>query len=156
MTERSLIQEFLQGKRIALVGVSSHPEDFSRFMMRELLRCGYDVIPVHPGIEEIEGRKAFARVQDIPEPVDGALVMTNPEVSKQIAQDCVEAGIRRIWLHKGLGGAGAVSKEAVSFCQEQQLDVVAGQCPLMFLEKPAWFHRAHAALKKIAHTYPPA
>jgi hypothetical protein len=49
VTERAAIARFLAGKRIALVGVSSRTEDFSRALFRELVARGYDVVPVHPG-----------------------------------------------------------------------------------------------------------
>jgi hypothetical protein len=51
-------------------------------------------------------------------------------------------------------GRGAVSPEAVSFCEANGMSVVAGQCPLMFLPGAAWFHRFHGLVKKIAGSYP--
>lgn len=61
-----------QTRVIALVGASPNPERPSNRVMAFLLRKGYRVIPVNPGQagKEIHGQKVFARLADIPEPVD--------------------------------------------------------------------------------------
>ena len=107
MTTRAAIDDFLAQKRLAVVGVSRNPKDFSQGLFRELRRRGYDVVPVNPNGTEVEGERCFPRVQDIAPPVDGALLMTPPETTERVVRDCVEAGISRIWMHRG-GGAGAV------------------------------------------------
>ncbi|MDR6759062.1 putative CoA-binding protein [Mycoplana sp. BE70] len=57
---------------IALVGASPNPERPSNRVMAFLLRKGYRVIPVNPGQadREIHGQKVYARLADIPEPID--------------------------------------------------------------------------------------
>lgn len=150
------VEDFLSLRRIALVGASRDPKDFSRALCRELLKHGYDVVPINPNAEgEIEGRAAYARVGDVPEPVDGAILMTPADQSLGVVQECARAGIDFIWLHKG-GGPGAVSPEAVAFCHDHDMSVIAGQCPFMFLPHAAAFHRVHAFFKRIARTYPAA
>ena len=54
----------------------------------------------------------------------GALVMTRPEASEQVVRDCAEAGVPRVWLHRGIG-PGAVSRAAVDFCRLRGIAVVA-------------------------------
>lgn len=49
----------------------------------------------------------------------------------------------RVWLFMGLGGPGALSDEAVQLCHDKGIDVVAGACPLMFLEFVGWSHKLH-------------
>ena len=56
MTERQLIDDFLAQKRIAVVGVSRNPRDFTRTMFNEFIRRGYDAVPVNPNAAEIDGR----------------------------------------------------------------------------------------------------
>jgi predicted CoA-binding protein len=153
MTTRELIDDFLGQKRVALVGVSRNPKDFSRTLYRELQQRGYEVVPVNPQATELEGQPCFARLQDINPPVDGALLMTSPEVTDQIVHDCAEAGISRVWLHRG-EGIGAVSQSAVDFCQAHHIKVVPGFCPFMFLPQTAFFHRAHGFVMKISGRYP--
>lgn len=146
---QKLAEDFLSHRRLALVGVSRHPKDFSRGLFRELCRRGYDMVPVNPEASEVEGRPCFRRVQDIAPPVDGVLLMTPPPVTETVVRDCAEAGIQRVWMHRG-GGVGAVSKAAVQFCRERGIAVVAGECPYMFLPQAGWFHRLHGWLRRPA------
>ena len=51
-------------------------------------------------------------------------------------------------------GAGAVSKAAVDFCGENDIKVVAGYCPYMFLPEVGFVHRMHGWLAKLFGSYP--
>ena len=155
MTSLSDVKDFLALRRIAMVGVSRNPHEFSRSLFRELCAKGYDVVPVNPLTEEIEGRKSFARVQEIAPPVDGALIITPPPLTEQVVRDCAEAGIRRVWMHSG-GGQGSVDAKAVALCKANGMRLVEGQCPFMFLPKAAFFHRAHGIVLKLTGKYPSA
>jgi predicted CoA-binding protein len=65
--------------------------------------------------------------------VDGVVIVTRPQVTETIVRQCVEAGVPRVWMHQSLASAGtSVSKEAVEFCEEHGLTVIAGACPNMY------------------------
>ena len=147
------IDDFLAQKRIALIGASRKPGSFSVPMFLELSRRGYDVVPVNPNISEIQGHRCFARVQDIQPPVKAALLMTSPEVTEMVVRDCAEAGIPRVWMHRG-AGQGAVSPQAVEFCRERGIRLIAGQCPFMFLPESGAVHRFHGLIRKLTGRYP--
>ena len=153
---RQQIAAFLDHKRIAAIGVSRNPADFTRNLVREFWKKGYEVVPVNPAVEEIEGAQCFARVQDIEPAVAAALLLTSPSNTDSVVRDCVAAGVTHIWMYgtSGAGGAGAVSQSAVDFCREHGVDVVLGECPFMFLPKPGFPHRAHGLIRKITRTYP--
>jgi hypothetical protein len=153
MATMKAIQDFLGQKRIAVIGVSHEPKEFSRILFRELSGRGYDVVPVNPAAREIEGRRCFARVQDIDAPVDGALLMTSPAVTEAIVRDCAEAGIRRVWMYRG-AGKGAVSRDAIRFCESTGISVIDGECPFMFLKDAGWVHKTHGVIRRIVWTYP--
>lgn len=147
------IEDFLAQKRIAMAGISRDPKSISVTLFEELCRRGYDVVPVNPNAAEVQGRRCFARVQDIQPPVEAVLLMTSPEATGTIVNDCAEAGIRRVWMYRGTG-KGAVNAEAVAFCQERGIQVVPGQCPFMFLPEAETFHRFHGFIRKITGRYP--
>lgn len=153
MTTRQLIDDFLAHKRLAVIGVSHAPKDFTRTMFAEFVKREYDAVPVNPALGEVEGRRCYARVQDIQPGVDAALVMTRPEVTDRVVRDCAEAGIRQVWLYRAVG-KGAVSPRAVEFCQSHGIEVVAGYCPFMFLPASGFPHNFHGVLKRIGGTYP--
>jgi uncharacterized protein len=79
--------------------------------------------------------------------------MTKPAATDQVVCECQAAGIHRVWMYRG-GGTGAVSPNAVRFCEDNGISVVAGECPFMFLPRTAWFHRFHGFCKKVTGRYP--
>lgn len=154
-TTRADIDDFLACHRIAVVGVSRNEKDFSRYVFRQLAERGYDVVPVNPTATELESRPCFARMQQIAPPAQAALLMTSPQHTEAVVRDCFEAGVRRIWMHRA-GGLGAVSEEAVKFCRANDMRLVEGHCPLMFLPHTAFFHRIHGLVLKLTRRYPAA
>jgi uncharacterized protein len=147
------VRDFLTLRRIALVGVSRDPKDFSRVLFREMCDKGYDMVPVNPAVGAMETRRCFPRVQEIEPPAEAALVLTPPRETERVVRDCAEAGIRRIWMHRG-GGQGSVSREAVDFCRKQGMHLVEGYCPFMFLPHTPFFHRVHGFVLKLTGDYP--
>ena len=152
-TTRNQIDQFLALKRIAVVGVSRDPKHFTRALFTEFQKRGYDVVPVNPNLDKVDGVQAYANVRDIQPPVEGVLVMTSPKQTDQVILDSAAIGIKRVWLHRG-EGIGAVSPTAVQLCAEHDMDVVAGFCPFMFLPESAFFHRFHGFMKKVTGSYP--
>lgn len=146
------IAEFLRERRIAFIGVSRDPKDFSRAVLRELVAHGYDVVPVNPSGTDLDGRPTHATVGSIPGALGGALIMTPAAASAGVVAECIAAGVPRIWLHRG-GGPGSVSAEAVASCRAAGVPVVAGECPLMYLEGSK-VHAVHAAMRRLEGNYP--
>ena len=148
-----MIEDFLGQKRIAMIGVSRDPKHFSMNLFEELCRRGYDVIPVNPGAPSINGRHCFPRVQDIQPPVKAALLMTSPEITERVVEECYVAGIKQVWMYRA-AGKGAVSMKAVEFCRAKGMEVIPGQCPFMFLPGAQGVHRLHGFFRKITGRYP--
>jgi predicted CoA-binding protein len=153
MATLNQIKTFLATGRLAIAGVSRNSSDFSRLLFREFLRRGYDVVPVHPGGGEIEGRTCSPRLQEVIPPVDAVLLMTSPTVTDQVARDCAEAGVKRVWMYRA-SGAGAVSSQAVDYCESHGIDVIAGECPMMFFADTGFVHQLHGFVRKITGRYP--
>ena len=147
------IEDFLAQKRIAMIGVSRNPKDFSAALFEELRKRGYEMVAVNPNAQEVLGQHCFARIQDVQPAVDTALLMTASNVTDSVVSDCAQAGVRRIWMYRA-GGRGAVSPSAVAFCHEHGIQVVPGQCPFMFLPGAAGIHKFHGFIRKITGRYP--
>jgi predicted CoA-binding protein len=136
------VTDFLAQKRIAVMGVS---RDHSRrpvgnLIYRRLKDSGHDVVAVNPNMESFEGRSCYSDLKSIPGGVDGAVIITRPEATEQIVRDCSEAGVRRVWMHQGMGGGSSVSPKAVAYCREHDIGVIAGACPMMYGEKVDFGH----------------
>jgi uncharacterized protein len=155
MTTLADVRAFLDCRRFALVGVSRNPRDFSRILFREFRQRGYDVVPVNPGVAEIEGVPCAARLQDVAPRVPAALLMTKPGVTERVVEDCAQAGIGSIWMYRATG-AGALSPAAVRFCESKGIRLVAGECPMMFLQDAGWFHKFHGFCRRALGKYPSA
>jgi len=153
MNSRKSIDSFLNHKRLAVVGVSRNAKDFSRSLFRELQSRGYDLVPVNPNAEEIEGIPAVASVKDASPAVEGALLMTESHVSGGVVRECYDAGIQDIWLYRA-AGTGAVSRSALDFCDEKQMNVVNGECPFMFLPQNGFPHNFHGFCRKMLGRLP--
>lgn len=142
MPSSSAIQDFLAQKHLAVVGVSRNDNAFANVVFERLLELGYDAIPVNPAALEVAGRKCYASVRHVPDPLDGVLVMVNATAALAVIDDCVYREVPRVWLHRGLG-PGAVSDGAIATCRAQDIAVVDGACPLMFLDHAGPIHRLH-------------
>ncbi|MBL0156571.1 MAG: CoA-binding protein [Bryobacterales bacterium] len=138
---RAEIEAFVSLKRIAVIGVSRKSAHFSRMVLKELQDRGYDIVLVHPEATEIAGLKCFPSIRAVDPPVEGAMVLTPPEEAHRIGAECVQAGVTRLWLYRGVQaphGSRAVLDE----------------CPLMWLKDPAWFHAVHKGIRTVFHTLP--
>jgi predicted CoA-binding protein len=142
MVSTKVIDDFLAQRRLAFVGASHDPKEFSASVYRELKRHGYELVPVNPRASEVDGDAAVASVRDLPAGIDGAIVMVPAEASAAVVQECIDRGIPRIWLHQG-AGPSAATPEAVALCREHGIEVVDGACPMMFFDDATWFHRLH-------------
>ena len=134
MTFETQVQDFLAQKRIAVAGVSRrnsrHPA--GNLIYRRLKGSGQDVFAVNPHLETFEGDRCYPNVQSIPGGVDGVVVITRPEITERIVHDCSDAGVRRVWMHQSLAKGSSVSPQAVEYCRQHNIDVIAGACPMMF------------------------
>lgn len=134
--------EFLASKRIAVTGVSRHPEDHgSNNVYKRLRERGYDVFAVNPNADRVEGDKAYADLSSIPGGVDAVVIGTGPDKAEATVRECAQLGIKHVWMHRG-PGAGSVSPAATAFGREHGISVIPGGCPLMFQPISDGGHRA--------------
>jgi uncharacterized protein len=151
-TTRDDIDDFLQQHRIAMVGISRDPKDFSRSLFREMRKRGYDMVPVNLFAEDIEGEECFQSLHGVRPAVDGVLLMTPFWEAERVVQQCAQMGITRIWMYRA-GKKGASTQKAIDYCKRHGIRVVEG-CPLMFIRGTSFPHRAHGFLLKLIGQYP--
>lgn len=152
MIDERKAREFLDLGRLAVVGASDDGRQFGNVIVRALQDHGGDVVAVHPTATTVAGSEAYPDLASVPGRVDGAIVMVPPREAVGVVRECARSGIGHVWLFKGLGGPGALSDEAVAECERNGIEVVAGACPLMFLEPVGFVHRIHRAARRVNHT----
>jgi hypothetical protein len=144
VTSQATIDSFVQSKEIAVIGVSRSGEKFGNTIFRELRDKGYAVYPVNPHADEIEGTRCYQSVRELPNAVDGIVVVVKPEQSEQVVREAAAAGIEKVWLQQG-----AESREALAACDELGIPVVSRNCILMFAEPVESIHKFHRFLRRI-------
>jgi predicted CoA-binding protein len=73
--------------------------------------------------------------------------MTPPARAEEVVRDCVAAGVREVWFHRG-AGAGAASPEALALCASSGVHAVKDLCPFMALPGAGFPHRVHGFLRR--------
>lgn len=101
MTTCPQLTHFLDGLRLAIVNVSVSPSDPSRELFRTLLRRGTNVVPIRPGVSEIEGQHVYARLQDVPLQLAGAILLVQPLLLERFIAECSDARIPEVWIDAG-------------------------------------------------------
>jgi predicted CoA-binding protein len=123
---------FLANKRVAVTGVSRTPKTHgSNTVYRRLRERGYEVFPVNPNADEVEGDRCYADLASIPGGVDAVVIGTRPEIAEDTVRECAELGIEHVWMHWG-AGASSVSPAATDYGRKHGITVIDGGCPLMF------------------------
>jgi predicted CoA-binding protein len=150
MTSQRSIEAFLEQPAIAVVGASRARTKFGNIACRELRAKGYRVYPVHPSGTEIDGVRSYPNLGALPEPVQSVLVVVPPAQALGVVRAAAAAGIRHVWLQQG-----AESPAVVDACRQLGLDVVSGECVLMFAE-PKGVHKLHQWINRITHRLPAA
>jgi predicted CoA-binding protein len=133
-----LAKEFLAQKRIAVAGVSRNKSEAANGIYRTLRDKGYEMFAVNPNAATVEDDPCFSNMQAIPGGVDGAILVTTPAHSLQLVQDCIAAGVPRVWMHNNTFMSSSVSDEGTAVCRENGIKVIAGGCPMMFFDP---FHK---------------
>ena len=129
-----IAKEFLAQERIAVAGVSRTRQDAANLIYKKLRETGHDTFAINPNASTIEGDPCYQSLQDIPGGVDGVVIITKPEITEQVVQDAVAAGVPRVWMHNNTFMMSSVSDTAVKYCQDNNVQVIAGGCPMMFFD----------------------
>lgn len=110
-------------RTIAVVGLSAEWHRPSYFAAKYMQERGYRIVPVNPRYPEILGEKSYARLEDIPFPVDMVDVFRKVEEIPAIAKSAVAIGAKTLWQQLGL-----MSDEADRIATEGGLDSVWDRC----------------------------
>jgi len=111
---------------IAMVGASARAERPSWQVMSFLIKAGFTVVPVNPGLagQTLLDQTVYAELADITRPVDMVDVFRPSDACPAIAREAVAIGARTLWLQEGV-----VSDEAAAIAASAGLDVIMDRCP---------------------------
>ena len=142
-----LVNTFLKQKTIAVVGVSDRRDTGCNLAYTRFKANGYQVYPVNPRITSYAGEPCYADLRSLPVKPDAVFILASPKVTDEIVGQCVDLGIKHVWMHCMMGvkpglaaGMTSVSPFAVELCQTNGIQVIPGTCPNQFLA-PDFAHK---------------
>jgi uncharacterized protein len=107
---------------VAILGASSDRRKFGNKSVRAHVRGGYEVYPINPKAEMIEGLAVCHSLADVPaDRLDRISVYLPPEVGMALLPEIIEKGAREVWFNPG-----SESRELLQKARELGLNVVAG------------------------------
>ena len=129
------IREILTGvRRIAVVGASPNPLRPSHDVLGVLINRGYETFPINPGHAGalIGGRRVFARLADVPVPIDMVDVFRNSAAAGDAVDDALALDPlpRVIWMQLGV-----INEAAAGRARAKGVSVVMNRCPAIELRR---------------------
>lgn len=112
-----------RSKTIAVVGLSSKHHRPSYGVSEYMKSAGYRILPVNPNEGEVLGEKAYARLEEIPEPVDIVDIFRRSEAVREVVESAIRIGARTVWMQEGV-----IDEEAAEHARKAGLGVVMDRC----------------------------
>jgi uncharacterized protein len=119
-TPRQILED---SRTIAVVGASRHDGKAAHGVPLQLKLRGWHVIPVNPHAERIWGEACYAKLADIPEPVDLVNVFRPSAEAAAVVADAVAIGAKAVWLQQGI-----VSAQGRQIAIDAGIDYVEDLC----------------------------
>jgi predicted CoA-binding protein len=124
------IDQMLALKTWAVVGLSNNPDRAAFGVAKLLIDKGHTVIPVHPKAETVHGQTGYAKLSEIPVPVDAVDIFVNSDLAGAVVNQAIEIGAKGVWLQLDVIDEGAVAR-----AKDAGLLAVMNHCPAIEYKK---------------------
>lgn len=136
-----LIDNFINSKRIAVAGMSRTGKKFGNMAVKELKDKGYEIFPVHPEAQEIDGMTCYPNLKSLSGKVDGVWISVPAKNVPPLLEEAAQIGLKNIWVQQG-----AWSTEVQQKIDELKLQVVSKKCILMYAPPVKSLHKFHRTI----------
>ncbi len=150
-----MVNEFLAQKVVAVVGVSDRRPSGANLSYTKFKNLGYTVYAVNPRIQSYENDPCYPNLKSLPNPPQAVFILAKPEVTEAIVAECIDLGVKHVWMHCMMGtkpgasqGTTSVSPKAVEMCKANGIQVIPGACPNQFLN-PDFAHNIMKGMWKL-------
>ena len=134
-SEEERVKELLASSHtIAVVGMRDVTHKPSYYVPKYMQDHGYEIIPVNPRLEQIEGMKSYSDLRSLPKPVDIVQVFRRSEDVMPHAQEAVDIRPRAFWMQSGI-----INMEAAELLARAGILVVMDRC--MYTDHVSLFGR---------------
>ncbi|MDK2840109.1 MAG: uncharacterized protein PWQ83_1688 [Thermosipho sp. (in: thermotogales)] len=110
-------------KKIALVGATTNREKFGNIILRDLTKKGFEIVPVTPRYDEIEGIKTVKSVKELSKDIDLIVFVVPPSVGIEVTKEAVSEGFKNLWYQPG-----AYSQEIDEYLKSVGIEAVHDIC----------------------------
>ena len=138
MTSKKDVDDFLDKKNIAVVGVSRKKGNFGNTIFNELKKKGYNTFAVNPSMEQFEGEKCYARLDDLKDQIDSVITVIPGNKTEAVVKEAHQIGVKHIWMQQG-----SESEKAIEYCRDHGIHAIFNECIFMFLEPVKSIHGFH-------------
>lgn len=125
-----LMEEMLSLKKWAVVGATQNPNKFGNRIYKKLHGNGYDVTPINPVYDTVEGVKCLDSLKDMPELPECVSVVVGPERALKLVEEAIELGVDRLWFQPG-----TFDEKVLELAESNGLNIVYYNCVLVELDK---------------------
>jgi uncharacterized protein len=130
-----LVKELLsQSHSIAVVGMKPDTYKPSYYVPKYMLDHGYEIIPVNPGVSEIEQLKCYPDLASLPHPADIVQVFRRSADVLPHAQEALAVKPRAFWMQSGI-----INEAAAELLAKAGIKVVMDRC--MYVDHMKFFGR---------------
>lgn len=144
MVTKEIIQNFLTPKKMAIAGVSRNPDKFGYKVYEELIKKDYELYPINPNADTINGNKCYKDVSSLPSHVKHLLILTPKSQTDKTLREAISKGITNIWVQQM-----SETEKTIKIAEEYEVEPIMKKCIFMFSEPVVGFHKFHRTLLKI-------
>ena len=142
-TSKASINAFFGSRNLAIAGVSRDQKKFGYTVLGKLKEMGFDLFLIHPDTDTLHGETSYRDISLLPGDIGGLLILTPKAKTLDLVKGAVKKGIPNLWIQQM-----SETPESIEYAVSNKVNLVTGQCILMFAEPVEGFHRFHRNLKR--------
>lgn len=124
-----LKEEMLESKVWAVVGASENTSRFGYKIYKKLKQHGYEVYPVNPNYEEIDGDIAYSNLSDLPKTPDCVNIVVSPKLALNVLDEIKNLDIKHVWFQPR-----TFNKDIVEKTKDYKISALFNKCVLRELD----------------------
>ncbi len=149
MNRRKSIEQFLSCKNVVIAGVSSKGKGFGVVVYNHLKKAGYNVFGLNIKGGLLNNEKLFTSLDAIPFKIDAVVTVVPPQQTEKIIDEIILKNINHVWMQQG-----SESEKSIGKCISKGINVISGECILMYAEPVKSIHSVHRFINKLVGRYP--
>ena len=123
MNKPEQIRSMLQGKTIAVIGLSDNPQKPSHYVSLYMQQQGYTIYPVNPAIESVLGQRSYPSLTALPLKPNVVNVFRLPNFIPAIVDEMLTLNLANLWIQQGI-----INEVAAAKAEAAGIAVVMDRC----------------------------